>query len=54
MLAHENDCRRLALKFLADYRLTPGERVEEAERLAQSIRVMIEAELDSLGVERVR
>jgi hypothetical protein len=54
MLPHEEDCRRLALKFLSDYRLSREEREEEAERMAFSIRQTIEAELESLGVERIR
>ena len=47
-MAHDRDCRVLAEKFLADYRLSPAERREETGRLAETIQRVIESELEGL------
>lgn len=41
-------CLTLAAGFLAPYRLSPAERQQEVERLAQAIQIVIESELEGL------
>jgi hypothetical protein len=48
MTAVDARCVALARFFLQDYNLTPAERNEEAERIAQDIQRAIEAELEQL------
>jgi hypothetical protein len=48
-MSHDSKCRELARYVLRDHRLTPNERIEETERLAETIQRVIEAELESLA-----
>ena len=48
-MSHDAKCRELARYVLRDHRLTPNERIEETERLAEMIQRVIEAELESLA-----
>lgn len=54
-MAYDRRCRDLAVHMLRDYRLSPAERAEETERLAQQIQRMVDTELEALehrkGVE---
>lgn len=52
-MTHDKECRRLAVHFLRDYRLTGLEREEEVERLAQQIQQTVEAELENLAHRRI-
>lgn len=49
---HDAACRRLAVHFLNDYQLSPEERREETERLAQQIAQTVEGELENLEHRR--
>ncbi len=51
-MTHDRACRILAEKFLAEYRLSPVERHEEVDRLANAIQQTIEAELENLEHRR--
>lgn len=43
------ECRRLAERFLAGYRLSPAERADETPRLARAIQCAAEAELEGIA-----
>lgn len=50
---HDRECRRLAVHFLRDYRLTGPEREEEIERLSNAIQKAAEGELEALESRRI-